>query len=198
MRIIPDTGCQTTYVYEQGNGSERPIPDTTDPNRTDPGYRFGSFWFGKLYRYLPIVLIFTDTTDTYRYLLILTNTTDDRIGQYRQVSVVSARSVRIGIGSEKVQIGRPLQGMDYISGTNLNIFRSNFYQQTHILLQVKSVTIMVMNPIICRPVSSAEISRHLMDKNRPSSVDKDMTNMTYDKPRKESHQTFYFIFCLIE
>lgn len=57
---------------------------------------------------------------------------------------------------------------------------------------------MVMNPIICRPVSSAEISRHLMDKNRPSSVDKDMTNMTYDKPRKESHQTFYFIFCLIE
>ena len=30
-----------------------------------------------------------------------------------------------------------------------------------------------------------------MDKNRPSTVDRDMTTMTYDKPRKEP---FYFIF----
>ena len=88
-----------------------------------------------------------------------------------------------------------VRGIDCILGTNLNILWSNFYLYLlNILLQVKSVTIMVMNPIICRPVSSAEISRHLMDKNRPSTVDKDMTTMTYDKPRKEP---FYFIFCLI-
>ena len=40
--------------------SERMIPDTTDSNRTDPGYRFGSFRFGKFYRYLPILPILTD------------------------------------------------------------------------------------------------------------------------------------------
>ena len=37
--------------------SERMIPDTTDSNRTDPGYRFGSVRFGKFYRYLPILLM---------------------------------------------------------------------------------------------------------------------------------------------
>ena len=71
-----------TYLkcLKETHFSERPIPDTTNPNRTDPS--IGSDRFGKFYRYRPIMSILAHI---YQYVLLMV------------ASVVSAESVSIGI-----------------------------------------------------------------------------------------------------
>ena len=88
-----------TYLkcLKETHFSERPIPDTTNPNRTDPS--IGSDRFGKFYRYRPIMSILAHI---YRYVLLIGSI--GRIGKYRYRfgSVLFPSS--IGIGSVKARV----------------------------------------------------------------------------------------------